>query len=133
MSNARRRYASVARFTVAPPIDHIQLEVYERRRTAMTRRRVQRLWEAQLGLCRWCGAETYPPNDPRRLRPERGTLSGKAATYDHLHRRGDPRRYDRHNLLKGVMACNTCNHSLKHDADRDGLAALELRAEVRLA
>jgi hypothetical protein len=124
------RYASVARFVVAPPTDPAQLEAYERRKTAVTRRRVWRLWEAQLGLCRWCGQETYLHGDPRRYRPKTQALSGKAATLDHLHPKGDPRRYERRNYLRWVMACSTCNGSRRCDVFRAGLADLALRAAV---
>jgi hypothetical protein len=86
--------------------------------------KVRRLWEDQLGLCRWCGKETFPPDDPRRFRPESRKLSGKAATLDHLYTKKNILRQATIIGRRYVMACSTCNSRLKYDADRAALADL---------
>jgi hypothetical protein len=79
-------------------------------RVKASTRKVRKLWEEQRGLCHWCGKECYLHDDPRRFRPKTGTLSGKAATLDHLYAIGDPRRRLTGGKQKRfVMACSTCN------------------------
>jgi hypothetical protein len=72
--------------------------------------RLLRLWKFQDGLCYWCGLPTFLPGQQGYLRPK-GTLSGKAATYDHLYSRNNPRRHTIKGPHPAVMACNSCNHS----------------------
>lgn len=93
-----------------------------RQKTARKRGKVERLWSDQLGLCRWCGRETYLHDHPKRFRPITGALSGKAATLDHLYTKFNPLRTAKINGVRYVMACSTCNTDIDLDKDRAALA-----------
>lgn len=66
------------------------------------------LWVEQEAKCHWCSRETLLPFQVGYRRGS-GSLSGKAATLDHLYSRLHPLYRKPVDHERYVMACNTCN------------------------
>lgn len=69
------------------------------------------LYIAQNGACYWCGIGCFLRGDPGYFSTRKNgvTLTGRAATLDHIYSKLHPYRYRKVNGSRYVMACNTCN------------------------
>lgn len=69
------------------------------------------LYIAQNGACYWCGIGCFLRGDPGFFSTRKNgiTLSGRAATLDHIYSKLHPYRYRKIKGPRFVMACNTCN------------------------
>lgn len=76
-----------------------------------TSRRTILLYIAQNGACYWCGIGCFLRADPGYFSTRKAgrTLSGRAATLDHIYSRLHPYRTRAVKGPRYVMACNTCN------------------------
>lgn len=71
-------------------------------------RKRNELWVEQEGSCYWCHKMTLMPWDLGYYRTT-GSISGKAATLDHMHGKLSGRRSKSIDPDGLVMACSTCN------------------------
>lgn len=82
------------------------------RRREYKRRKLRELYAEQMGCCAWCLENCLLPEHAGyyKGKGDPGTsLSGKAATIDHLYSRMHPLRRKVGIRKRLVMACSTCN------------------------
>jgi len=76
------------------------------------RKKKQRMWDRQNGLCHWCGQGMFPFTNFLDLpEPRSKHLPDNYSTIEHLRSKYDPTRWDLNDgyELRLVLACKKCN------------------------